>query len=136
MYAADRAAEGVAGCDGYGVGQHGARRAAAVAGMRTDIEPGPIEDRLNVRRLDGHIRRDRRPIEREQAQADAGKQALPGSAAAVHVDKSSARIPAVRLSFPHACRRAAMDAIHPPALLQIIRNWQERTWEMQLNRVA
>src|SRR6266481_7259494 len=60
--------------------------------MRTDIEPGPIEHRLNVRRLDGHIGCARRPIERKQAQADAGKY---GSAAAVHVDNSSARIPAV-----------------------------------------
>jgi len=48
-----------------------------------------------VRRLDGHIRRDRRPIEHEQAQADAGKYALPGSAAPFHVDNSSASIPAV-----------------------------------------
>jgi hypothetical protein len=41
--------------------------------MRADIEPGPIEDGLNVRRLDRHIRRDCRPIEREQDQAGASE---------------------------------------------------------------
>ena len=53
-----------------------------IAGMRTDIESGPIEHRLNVRRLDRHIGCARRRIERKQAQADAGKY---GSAAAGHV---------------------------------------------------
>src|SRR5260370_19324751 len=64
--------------------------------MRADIEPGPIEHRLNVRSPDGQIRRDRRAIEHEQAQADAREYALPGSAAAVHrVGVSSASIPAI-----------------------------------------
>src|SRR6476659_10045397 len=65
--------------------------------MRTDIEPGPIEHRLNMRRLDRHIGCARRRIERKQAQADAGKY---GSAAAGHVDNSSARIPAVSFVIP------------------------------------
>jgi hypothetical protein len=86
-----------------------------------------------VRRLDRHIGCACRPIERKQAQADAGKY---GSAAAGHVDNSSARIPASLSLFLHSCRRAALDAIHPPALLQVIRNWQERTWTMQLNRIV
>jgi hypothetical protein len=48
-----------------------------------------------MRRLDGHIRRGRRSVEREQVQAEAGNYALPGSAAVVHADNSSASIPAV-----------------------------------------
>src|SRR5258708_38203662 len=114
MYAADRAAEGVAGCDGPRIGQHGARRAAAVAGMRTDIEPGPIERRLNVRRLDGHIGCARRPSERKQAQADAGKC---GSAAAVHADNSSARIPAVSFVIPGLLPARCVGRNSSPSLI-------------------
>src|SRR5258707_9928338 len=97
--------------------------------MRTDIEPGPIEDRLNVRRLDGHIGCTRRPSERKQAQADAGKY---GSAAAVHVDNSSARIPAVSFVMTALLPTRCDGRNLSPALLQVIRNWQGRTWTRQL----
>src|SRR6202790_5859961 len=67
--------------------------------MRANIEPRPIEDRLNVGCLDRHLRRDRRAIEREQAEAHARENALQRSAAVHYVDISSANIPAVSFVF-------------------------------------
>jgi hypothetical protein len=83
-----------------------------------------------------HIRRDCRTIEREQAQTDTGKYALPGSAAAVHVGNSGASIPAVSFLVT-ALLPTRCDGRNPPsALLQVIRNGQGRTWTGQLNTVA
>src|SRR5712692_9157778 len=66
--------------------------------MRSDIEPGPVEHRLNVGSFDGQagVGSHRGAIEHKHAQSDAPEDALPGSAAAAHgADISSASIPAV-----------------------------------------
>src|SRR5260221_11375626 len=56
----------------------------AVAQVPADIKSGPVEDRLNVGSLDGHVGGISATTEREQAQANARKHASPGSAAAIH----------------------------------------------------
>src|SRR6266849_5320959 len=61
---------------------------AAVPQVPADIEPGPIEDGLNVRSFGRHTNRNvrcrRGAIEHEQAKPGACECTLPGSAAAVH----------------------------------------------------
>jgi hypothetical protein len=66
--------------------------------MRTDIETGPIEHRLNVGSLDRqtNVGGSRGAIERQHTQPQASEYPLPGSAVALHrVAIPSAGIPAV-----------------------------------------
>jgi hypothetical protein len=109
-----------------------------------------------VRRLDGHIRCARRPIEREQAQADAGKYALQRRAAVHRVDISSASIPAisfvitaiiwarnhpaseVRSELPIAAVKGQIETGHSsfPRLIANHSQLQQRTQGMLLNGIA
>ena len=84
LHAADEAAEHIAGCSDGGIREHGIRRTAAVAGMRADIEAGPVVYGSIGRRLERHVRRSRRGAERERAEGNAGQKTLLRSAVAVH----------------------------------------------------
>jgi hypothetical protein len=109
-----------------------------------------------VRRLDGHIGCARRPSERKQAQADAGKYAVQGSAAVHRVDISSASIPAisfvitaiiparnrpkneVRSGLPIVAVKSQIEIGHNsfPSPIANHSQLQERTQEMLLNGIV
>lgn len=58
LQAADRSAEAVADACGRRIAQGRVGVTAAVAGMGAEVESGPVHDRLQPGRLDGHSRRD------------------------------------------------------------------------------
>ncbi len=73
-----------------------AKTAAAVTDMAAEVKSGPVVNGPERRRLERQVRRQRRAVVCEQAQAQSRDHALPGSAAAAHrVGAFSANIPAI-----------------------------------------
>src|ERR1700682_4744471 len=124
--------------------------------MAADVKTGPaVDGGCYRRRLERHIRRGCRAIEREQAQADARDYALPGSAGAGHRSNIPA-VPAIMparshqrnkikrsirpgsIGFPvFAVKSQIKGRHHPfPSLIASHSQLEELTWEMLLNGIA
>jgi hypothetical protein len=111
LYATDNAAKGIGGRARNRIGKYGFGMSAAVAGMGTNIEPGPIDGGLDLRGCDRHIDVGRPCgiINRENAQAKGRKHAAPGSVAAFHwVGIPNVSIRAANVTITQFCRRTAI----------------------------